>query len=197
MTAEQLRDLYVRDIDDALDSWVLMRRLSEEQKRRLRAQRAFLMAADAGTLAAMKAAYEREPVRAEGIDDHQWVNCETCQGTGRNGRVACPACNGYGKIRVSGKGEQEDAEACGWRKGPLPKDTYNWGGVVPVGVELGYGFYFADFAGDHVKIDHVERNDAGVMVWSTKRLEADQVAWWNNCLELPTHFGAKRLGGDK
>jgi hypothetical protein len=64
MTAEQLRDAYVRDIDDALDSWVLMRRLSEEQKRRLRAQRAFLMAADAPTLAALLASYEREPARA-------------------------------------------------------------------------------------------------------------------------------------
>lgn len=67
MTVEQLRDLYVKDIDDALDSWVLMRRLSEEQKRRLRAQRAFLMGASPQALAELKASYDREPVRA---DDH-------------------------------------------------------------------------------------------------------------------------------
>lgn len=64
MTAEQLRDAYIRDIDDALDSWVLMRRLSEEQKRRLRAQRAFLIAASTDTLAALMQAYNREPIRS-------------------------------------------------------------------------------------------------------------------------------------
>lgn len=76
------------------------------------------------------------------------------------------------------------AESCGWRKGPLPPDTYNWGGVVPVGEESPYGFYFADFRGDHVILEDGKNT----------RLEADQVAWFNNCLELP---GAKRFGGAK
>jgi hypothetical protein len=60
-----------------------------------------------------------------------------------------------------------------WQKGPLPPGTYHWGGVVPVGQES-TGFYFADFCGDHVKIcpgDSV--------------LKPDEVAWFNNCLDLP------------
>jgi hypothetical protein len=69
-----------------------------------------------------------------------------------------------------------------WKKGPLPADTYNWGGVVPVGEEKGFGFYFADFCGDHVKICP----DGRV-------LKADEVALYDNSLELP--MGVK--GGRK
>lgn len=60
-----------------------------------------------------------------------------------------------------------------WQKGPLPPNTYNWGGVVLVGQE-GQGFYFADFCGDHVKTCP-----------DNKRVEANQVARYDNHLELP------------
>lgn len=71
-----------------------------------------------------------------------------------------------------------------WKKGPLPKDTWNWGGVVPVGEEQGGGFYFADFCGDHVE----------VVGDKPTTLKADQVAYYDNCLELPPHITTgKRL----
>lgn len=73
-----------------------------------------------------------------------------------------------------------------WKQGPLPPGTYYWGGVVPVGEEKSYGgFYFADFHGDHVLLPMLtdEKGDQ-------RRLEADQVAWYDNSLELaPTGKG--------
>lgn len=63
-----------------------------------------------------------------------------------------------------------------WKRGPLPPDTWHWGGVVPVGHEGG-GFYFADFQGDHVVI-----MDGSA---EPRRLKADEVAWYDNCLDLP------------
>lgn len=42
-----------------------------------------------------------------------------------------------------------------WKQGPLPKDTWGWGGVVPVG-QSGSGFFFADFKGDRVRRSLVE-----------------------------------------
>ncbi len=60
----------------------------------------------------------------------------------------------------------------GWRKGPLPPDTYFWGGAVPFDHE-GDGFYFADFGGDHVTLD------------TGRVLKAHEVAWYNNDLGLP------------
>ena len=60
-----------------------------------------------------------------------------------------------------------------WKKGPLPKDTYYWGGVVPIGENNNGGFYFADFKGDHVEI-----------VQTGRVLQADEVAWYDNSLEL-------------
>lgn len=65
----------------------------------------------------------------------------------------------------------------GWRKGPLPPDTWHWGGVVPVGSDPKDGFYFADFRGDHAMIIN---GDAG---W--ERVEAFDVAYFNNCLCMP------------
>ena len=35
-----------------------------------------------------------------------------------------------------------------WKEGPLPPDTWGWGGVMPF--YLDSGFFFADFRGDHV-----------------------------------------------
>lgn len=71
-----------------------------------------------------------------------------------------------------------------WKPGPLPPNTYNWGGVVPAGDDTGYGFYFADFCGDHVKICPGDRV-----------LKAHEVAFYDNSLELPPHapFGSSRL----
>jgi hypothetical protein len=62
-----------------------------------------------------------------------------------------------------------------WKKGPLPPNTWNWGGVVPVGEDVS-GFYFADFCGDHVKLTPGD-----------KVLQAHEVALFNNDLELPPH----------
>jgi hypothetical protein len=69
-----------------------------------------------------------------------------------------------------------------WKCGPMPRDTWGWGGVVPVGI-MG-GFYFADFCGEHVKL--IPSNDI---------LEPHEVAWYDNSLELPSvsAAGAKRL----
>jgi hypothetical protein len=60
-----------------------------------------------------------------------------------------------------------------WKKGPLPKGTYNWGAVVPVGEETG-GFYFADFVGD-----------SAILIPSERVVKADEVALYDNSLELP------------
>ncbi len=67
-----------------------------------------------------------------------------------------------------------------WKKGPLPKDTYQWGGAVPFD-GAGGGFYFADFQGDHCTLD------------TGRVLQAHEVAWYNNCLDLPpTESGATK-----
>ncbi len=67
-----------------------------------------------------------------------------------------------------------------WKKGPLPKDTYFWGGVVPheMGGEkiVGQGFFLASFCGDHA-VAHV--GDKNVT------LKPFEVAWYNNSIELP------------
>ena len=69
-----------------------------------------------------------------------------------------------------------------WQKGPLPPDTWMWGGVTPKGTTG--GFWFADFCGDHVKT-----------VPEGKILKADEIEWWNNCLDLPPQTkGGSRLG---
>lgn len=69
-----------------------------------------------------------------------------------------------------------------WKQGPLPPDTYHWGGVVPTGNDGG-GFFFADFCGDHVKL-----------VPGGRVLKADEVAWYDNSLNLPRVPGG-RVGG--
>jgi hypothetical protein len=62
----------------------------------------------------------------------------------------------------------------GWHKGPMPSGTWNWGGVVPLGEQKSGGFYFADFRGDFV-----------VLCPSGKKLMADDIAYYNNSIELP------------
>lgn len=61
-----------------------------------------------------------------------------------------------------------------WKPGPLPPDTWNWGGVVPHGEDLARGFLFADFCGDHAKVFP----DGRV-------LKPHEVKWYNNALDLP------------
>ena len=73
-----------------------------------------------------------------------------------------------------------------WNKGPLPPDTWDWGGVVPTDQFAG-GFYFADFCGDYV-----------VIIPGGRVLKPDEVAYYNNSLELPPgpkrRKSGKRLG---
>lgn len=63
-----------------------------------------------------------------------------------------------------------------WQKGPLPPNTWGWGGVVPMGGPK-FGFYFADFCGSHVKLI------SGNPPW--KELSANEVAWYDNSLTVP------------
>jgi hypothetical protein len=62
----------------------------------------------------------------------------------------------------------------GWHDGPLPPDTWGWGGVTKVD-QKGSGFYFADFHGDHVKI----------VDGKSSTLRPEEVGSYNNCLDLP------------
>jgi hypothetical protein len=91
----------------------------------------------------------------------------------------------------------------GWKKGPLPPDTYHWGGVVPIcyacrgtgftvytqnkcpdckGAGCLSGFYFADFEGDRVVVSPGTERE--------RVLNPESVAWYNNSLDLPP-TGAK------
>lgn len=72
------------------------------------------------------------------------------------------------------KGTPVQAASNEWKKGPLPPNTYFWGGAV-VSNDTS-GFQFADFCGDHVKLD--TRNG-----WL--RVEPADVKMYNNCLTLP------------
>lgn len=75
----------------------------------------------------------------------------------------------------------EEAEiGCGWKSGPLPPGTYNWGGVVRRGEDPKMGFHFADFRGDHVLLP-MRTDDGG----KPQRVEAKDVAMYCNSLTLP------------
>ena len=68
-----------------------------------------------------------------------------------------------------------------WKKGPLPKDTWNWGGVVPNG-DTSSGFYFADFHGEYAVMNPGDGS-------CERTLKADEIAWYDNSLEMPpTHL---------
>lgn len=71
----------------------------------------------------------------------------------------------------------------GWRAGPMPSGTWNWGGVVPAGEDLGGGFYFADFHGDYVQL-----------VPNGKRIDAKDIAYYNNSLDLPPSKTGSKFG---
>jgi hypothetical protein len=71
--------------------------------------------------------------------------------------------------------EQANTTPTLWRKGPPPKGTWMWGGVMPKG-ESHTSFYFADFWGGHAKIYKSGK-------W--ERIEFANIAYWNNSLALP------------
>ncbi len=76
----------------------------------------------------------------------------------------------------------------GWKKGPLPKDTYGWGGVVPFDFD-GEGFFFADFAGDEVVVIGVkdEKGECG----PERTLKPHEVKWFNNAITAMPPFEGK------
>ncbi len=75
-----------------------------------------------------------------------------------------------------------------WREGPLPLDTWGWGGVVPIGENSGTGFYFADFCGDHVMIPDGKDGKGDL------RVEPAQVARYDNSLTLPPGCKSRKEG---
>jgi hypothetical protein len=65
-----------------------------------------------------------------------------------------------------------------WKKGPLPPNTWDWGGLVDKDFAKGSGFYFADFRGDHAT---VYKGEFPAKV----RIEAADILWYNNSIKLP------------
>lgn len=61
-----------------------------------------------------------------------------------------------------------------WRKGPMPPNTWNWGGVQYGDLKPDDGFFFADFRGDHVILEGGER------------IEGKDVTYYCNCLTVPS-----------
>ena len=64
-----------------------------------------------------------------------------------------------------------------WQQGPLPPNTYGWGGVSPTDMKT--GFLFADFQGDHV------------ITPEGGRIEPKDIAWFDNSLTLPPNTEKK------
>jgi hypothetical protein len=74
----------------------------------------------------------------------------------------------------------------GWKPGPLPPNTYHWGGVQLKGEEGRYSWHFADFRGDHVILPA----EGG------KRVEKDDIILFNNAIHCPnTTFGQMDTSG--
>lgn len=68
-----------------------------------------------------------------------------------------------------------------WQRGPLPPNTWNWGGVVTVGDKGLGGFYYAEFFGDHAVIEGPNGDEV---------VKAEDVAWYNNAIgESPVGVG--------
>lgn len=63
-----------------------------------------------------------------------------------------------------------------WKTGPLPPNTWNWGGVVTKEIADSGGFFLADFCGNHV----VAHGANGPML-----VQAADVVLYNNSIELP------------
>lgn len=60
-----------------------------------------------------------------------------------------------------------------WRRGPLPPNTWHWGGVVCRDTPKGY-FHFANFCGDHAKL-----------IPDDTVIEREDVLWYDNGIEEP------------
>jgi hypothetical protein len=73
----------------------------------------------------------------------------------------------------------------GWKKGPLPPDTWMWGAVVPTDHD-GSGFFFADFHGNAVTMSPGTKY--------ARTLKPEEVAWYNNALDLPPTGAKSRVG---
>lgn len=69
-----------------------------------------------------------------------------------------------------------------WKEGPLPPDTWWWGGVVLN--DMKFGFYYAEFHGDHATLEN------------GKRVEADEIALYDNSL-IPPENCKKNLRADE
>jgi hypothetical protein len=67
-----------------------------------------------------------------------------------------------------------------WRQGPLPPDTYFWGGVVTKEIDGQGTWYWCCFRGDHA------------MTSDEQRIEADEVVWYNNSINEPPTLNMKR-----
>lgn len=67
-----------------------------------------------------------------------------------------------------------------WKDGPLPPGTWNWGGVVTKETAPD-AFYFADFCGDHAKVQTVDKDGK----WVEERVEAADVVKYDNSLTCP------------
>ena len=70
-----------------------------------------------------------------------------------------------------------------WKPGPMPPNTWGWGGVALKGKGMEKGFFFADFQGD-----------CAVLIPGGKLVKADKIAWYDNSLTLPPK-AALRMGG--
>ena len=83
--------------------------------------------------------------------------------------------------------QPKGAKNMAWKKGPLPPNTWNWGGVVLVG--MADGFYFADFHGDYVVIQDGTPDGC--------KVAADKIALYDNSLELPPDVKGRALARPK
>ena len=66
----------------------------------------------------------------------------------------------------------------GWKKGPMPKGTYGWGGVVPHAEKELSGFFMAGFNGDTVTAYGADDGKDRV-------LKDWEVAWYCNPIQSP------------
>lgn len=66
--------------------------------------------------------------------------------------------------------------AKGWKKGPLPENTYGYGAIVTEGMGCeANGMLFADFRGDRVFVN----------AQVSEPIMADKILLYNNTLALP------------
>lgn len=105
--------------------------------------------------------------------------CPNCQRRFANDLFRCPYCHADLHMETQMPMELNP----GWKVGPLPPGTYNWGAIVTVDMAASYpadnyqgGMLTADFCGDHVRVGSMAEYD---------RYEPDQIAYYNNSLMLP------------